>query len=282
MSPCPTSGAISISTPDISAASCPAFTTSGLVVREQSNGDGRRQVVRLTPNGRRAFAELDRLQADAIDTLLAPLDHGNNVNSSPRWGGFVACSAAEPSSRPRGRAFSCGHPSRATSVGLSSGTAPAMPPNTAGTRHSRPWWRASSPTSPNAATPGARRPGSPRWTANASAACSALPPTRPRPRSCACCSLSRPRAASVSAPGSSTSACASPGRLYANHVVDQRCTTAARQSTSARFRDRASPPQLRARPRRRVLVSRPVTGHAAAPPRTRWMSGFIACSWPPQ
>jgi DNA-binding MarR family transcriptional regulator/GNAT superfamily N-acetyltransferase len=53
-----------------------AFTTSGLVVRERSKGDGRRQVVRLTANGRRAFAELDRLQADAIDSLLAGLDHG--------------------------------------------------------------------------------------------------------------------------------------------------------------------------------------------------------------
>src|SRR6478736_635721 len=51
-----------------------AFTTAGLVVRERSGGDGRRQIVRLTDAGRRAFADLDRLQADAIDALLAPLD----------------------------------------------------------------------------------------------------------------------------------------------------------------------------------------------------------------
>jgi DNA-binding MarR family transcriptional regulator/GNAT superfamily N-acetyltransferase len=50
------------------------FTASGLVVREQSASDGRRQVVRLTADGQRAFAELDRLQASAIDGLLAPLD----------------------------------------------------------------------------------------------------------------------------------------------------------------------------------------------------------------
>ncbi len=51
-----------------------AFTADGLVVREPSKSDGRRRVVRLTPDGRRAFAELDRLQAGAIDDLLAPLD----------------------------------------------------------------------------------------------------------------------------------------------------------------------------------------------------------------
>ena len=52
------------------------FTASGLLAREKSAADGRRQVVRLTAEGRQAFDELDRLQAGAIDTLLAPLDHG--------------------------------------------------------------------------------------------------------------------------------------------------------------------------------------------------------------
>ena len=52
------------------------FTASGLVAREKSAADGRRQVVRLTAGGRQAFDELDRLQAAAIDTLLAPLDDG--------------------------------------------------------------------------------------------------------------------------------------------------------------------------------------------------------------
>ena len=52
------------------------FTASGLVAREKSDVDGRRQIVRLTEDGRRAFEELDRLQANAIDSLLAPLDGG--------------------------------------------------------------------------------------------------------------------------------------------------------------------------------------------------------------
>src|SRR2546430_4193506 len=50
------------------------FTESGLVAREKSEADGRRQVVQLTDDGRRAFDELDRLQAGAIATMLAPLD----------------------------------------------------------------------------------------------------------------------------------------------------------------------------------------------------------------
>jgi DNA-binding MarR family transcriptional regulator/GNAT superfamily N-acetyltransferase len=55
------------------------LTVSGLVAREKSAADGRRQVVRLTESGRRAFDELDRLQAGAIDTLLAPLDDGQRT-----------------------------------------------------------------------------------------------------------------------------------------------------------------------------------------------------------
>jgi GNAT superfamily N-acetyltransferase len=55
------------------------FTESGLAAREKSAADGRRQVVRLTDEGRRAFDELDRLQAGAIDTLLAPLDDGQRT-----------------------------------------------------------------------------------------------------------------------------------------------------------------------------------------------------------
>ena len=64
----------STSTPATSAASWPRFTASGLTAREKSAADGRRQVVGLTDEGRRAFDELDRLQAGAIDALLAPLD----------------------------------------------------------------------------------------------------------------------------------------------------------------------------------------------------------------
>lgn len=50
------------------------FIADGLVERESSATDGRRQLVRLTPAGRAAFAETDSLQAGAIDRLIAPLD----------------------------------------------------------------------------------------------------------------------------------------------------------------------------------------------------------------
>lgn len=50
------------------------FIADGLVEREPSATDGRRQLVRLTPAGRAAFAETDSLQAGAIDRLIAPLD----------------------------------------------------------------------------------------------------------------------------------------------------------------------------------------------------------------
>jgi DNA-binding MarR family transcriptional regulator len=50
-----------------------AFAAAGLVSREQSKRDARRQLVRLTTEGRQAFAELDRLQVGAIDALLVPL-----------------------------------------------------------------------------------------------------------------------------------------------------------------------------------------------------------------
>jgi DNA-binding MarR family transcriptional regulator/predicted N-acetyltransferase YhbS len=78
------------------------FTTSGLVVREKSAADGRRQVVRLTADGQRAFAELDQLQAGAIATMLAPLDEGQRaelvtsmgrirrtLGDEPHWRGLV-------------------------------------------------------------------------------------------------------------------------------------------------------------------------------------------------
>ena len=78
------------------------FSTSGLVAREKSAADGRRQVVRLTAEGQRAFAELDQLQAGAIVTMLAPLDEGQRaelvtsmgrirrtLGDEPHWRGLV-------------------------------------------------------------------------------------------------------------------------------------------------------------------------------------------------
>lgn len=49
------------------------FEADGLITRERSARDGRRQVVRLTKSGREAFATLDTRSADAIQAQLAPL-----------------------------------------------------------------------------------------------------------------------------------------------------------------------------------------------------------------
>jgi DNA-binding MarR family transcriptional regulator/N-acetylglutamate synthase-like GNAT family acetyltransferase len=50
------------------------FIADGLVEREPSAADARRQLVRLTDAGQLAFTETDGLQARAIDQLVAPLD----------------------------------------------------------------------------------------------------------------------------------------------------------------------------------------------------------------
>jgi DNA-binding MarR family transcriptional regulator/GNAT superfamily N-acetyltransferase len=78
------------------------FTTARLVTKEQSASDGRRQIVRLTDDGKRAFAELDRLQTVALDKLLAPLDGTQRsdlvaamgrirrtLGDEPSWAGLV-------------------------------------------------------------------------------------------------------------------------------------------------------------------------------------------------
>lgn len=49
------------------------FVADGLVIREQSAADARRQVVRRTAAGTAAFAALDAAQAEAVEQLLQPL-----------------------------------------------------------------------------------------------------------------------------------------------------------------------------------------------------------------
>lgn len=49
------------------------FTSDGLVARERSDADARRQVIRLTETGRAAFAMLDQRQADDVSRMLAGL-----------------------------------------------------------------------------------------------------------------------------------------------------------------------------------------------------------------
>ena len=49
---------------------------AGLVARERSTADARRQIARLTPRGRKEFAVLDRRSAAKAVELLEPLDDG--------------------------------------------------------------------------------------------------------------------------------------------------------------------------------------------------------------
>lgn len=49
------------------------FTSDGLILRQRSDADARRQVIRLTEPGRKAFALLDERQADDVQRLLSGL-----------------------------------------------------------------------------------------------------------------------------------------------------------------------------------------------------------------
>jgi DNA-binding MarR family transcriptional regulator/GNAT superfamily N-acetyltransferase len=53
--------------------------TNGLVARERSSDDARRQRVRLTDEGRAAFAELDRRSADEIGAVLGALSEDDQT-----------------------------------------------------------------------------------------------------------------------------------------------------------------------------------------------------------
>jgi DNA-binding MarR family transcriptional regulator/GNAT superfamily N-acetyltransferase len=50
------------------------FSADGLLVREAAQDDGRRQVVRLTAQGRAAYGRIDDGQVSATERLLEPLD----------------------------------------------------------------------------------------------------------------------------------------------------------------------------------------------------------------
>lgn len=50
------------------------FASDGLVVREAARDDARRQIVRLTPQGRTAYRRIDDEQVRATEQLLEPLD----------------------------------------------------------------------------------------------------------------------------------------------------------------------------------------------------------------
>jgi DNA-binding MarR family transcriptional regulator/N-acetylglutamate synthase-like GNAT family acetyltransferase len=56
------------------------FMADGLVERRSATADARRRLVRLTGAGQAAFAELDTLQADAIDRMVQPLDEAKRAD----------------------------------------------------------------------------------------------------------------------------------------------------------------------------------------------------------
>jgi DNA-binding MarR family transcriptional regulator/predicted N-acetyltransferase YhbS len=56
------------------------FMADGLVERRSATADARRRLVRLTDAGQAAFAELDTLQADAIDRMVQPLDEAKRAD----------------------------------------------------------------------------------------------------------------------------------------------------------------------------------------------------------
>jgi DNA-binding MarR family transcriptional regulator/predicted N-acetyltransferase YhbS len=62
------------------------FASAGLISREASTTDGRRQLVRLTPAGQQAFAKLDELQAKAVEHLLTPLDQAERLQLAVAMG----------------------------------------------------------------------------------------------------------------------------------------------------------------------------------------------------
>lgn len=75
------------------------FEADGLIARERSASDARRQVVRLTRSGRDAFALLDARSADEIQALLArvPDERRPRLISAMR----TIQEVLEPSSRPQ-------------------------------------------------------------------------------------------------------------------------------------------------------------------------------------
>ena len=66
--------------------------THGLVARERSTDDARRQRVRLTEEGAAAFAELDRRSAEEIGAVLDALAEEDQKRSSPRCRPCATCS----------------------------------------------------------------------------------------------------------------------------------------------------------------------------------------------
>jgi DNA-binding MarR family transcriptional regulator/GNAT superfamily N-acetyltransferase len=78
------------------------FEADGLIARERSASDGRRQVITLTEAGLAAFAELDQRQGEQVDGLLAGLDEPARQRLLAAMADIQqTLSGAAPASRPR-------------------------------------------------------------------------------------------------------------------------------------------------------------------------------------
>lgn len=77
------------------------FERDGLVTRRRSSDDGRRQVIRLTAKGQRAFRTLDRRSAAEVERLLEPLSE----EEQRRLLGSMAAIRKILDGRPEGAGF---------------------------------------------------------------------------------------------------------------------------------------------------------------------------------
>ena len=159
--------------------------------------DARRQQVRLTEAGERAYETIERAVGEEIADAAR-----RRRRRDVRRGDARSCDGAL---EPRAQRARSAASSPATSAGSSSATASSTPASTAGTRASSGSSRASPPTS----TPTPTAPGS-RAVNDREPAPSCASTTTTPPPGCARCSSSRRRAAWASAPRSSKRSSATP------------------------------------------------------------------------
>ncbi|MGH3900843.1 MAG: MarR family winged helix-turn-helix transcriptional regulator [Pseudonocardiaceae bacterium] len=110
------------------------FSADGLVSREQSTVDARRQVIRLTDQGHTAFEELDGRQVATVEELIQPLDVPEQlrlINAMNTIREILGHTPAHP-------ATCCAHRIPEIWVGWGLGTVLSTPRSTAGTPVSRP------------------------------------------------------------------------------------------------------------------------------------------------
>ena len=204
-------------------------------------------------------------------------------NSSRRWAGSGGCSTTN--ARPLD-SFSA-PPSPATSDGWSSGTVPATPPSTAGTSSFE------ALVARIVADFGERRDAKPEaaWIAELDGervGCVFCTASETPDTAQLRLLLVEPQARGAGVGTRLVDECLRFARrsgYRANHVVDQRCSGRRPADLPAGRLPARSPRaahEFRPRSGRRVLVARPVSQAAGAAPNTRWMSGFMACSCPPQ